>query len=105
MDTLTVIAGLVAYSVSLLVSITLIFLTYRLNTIITSKIDEEKYLLSGHRSIAIALGSTILSQAILLRHVVFPTMTIVRDLFRRHCYMVVCQDDAKHPRTGRNSKR
>jgi uncharacterized protein DUF350 len=30
---------------------------------------------------AIALGSILLSQAILLRHVVFPVMAVVRDLF------------------------
>lgn len=74
-------AGLLAYALSLLASILLVFLTYRLNTLLTSKIDEERYLLSGNKSIAISLGSVILSQAILLRHAVFPTMVVLRDLF------------------------
>ena len=62
-------------------AILLVFLTYRINTLLTSKLDEEKYLLSGNRSIAISLGSVVLSQAILLRHAVFPTMVVLRDLF------------------------
>lgn len=74
-------AGLLAYALSLLASVLLVFLTYRLNTLLTSKIDEERYLLSGNKSIAISLGSVILSQAILLRHAVFPTMVVLRDLF------------------------
>ena len=78
---MSVAAGLLAYAVSLLASVLLVFLTYRLNTLLTSKIDEERYLLSGNRSIAISLGSVILSQAILLRHAVFPTMVVLRDLF------------------------
>lgn len=81
MDLSTVVAGLIAYGVSLLASIMLIFLTYRLNTLLTSKIDEERFLLSGHKSIAISLGSVVLSQAILMRHAVFPTMVVLRDLF------------------------
>jgi uncharacterized membrane protein YjfL (UPF0719 family) len=78
-----VIAGIIAYLVSVLVSVLLIFLTYRINTILTSKTDEERYLLAGNRSVAIALGSIVLSQAILLRHAVFPAMTVIRELFLR----------------------
>lgn len=81
MDIYTILAGIVAYGVSVLASVALVFGTYRLNSIITTKIDEEQFLLSGNRSIAIALGSIILCQSILLRHAVFPTMVVVRDLF------------------------
>lgn len=83
MELATVLAGIMAYAVSLLASILLVFFTYRLNTLLVSKIDEERFLLSGNRSVAIALGSTILCQAILLRHAVFPTMVVIRDLFLR----------------------
>ena len=79
----SIVAGIIAYSVSLFASILLVFLTYRLNTLLTRKVDEEQHLLSGNRSMAISLGSILLSQAILLRHAVFPTMVVVRDLFLR----------------------
>ena len=74
-------AGLVAYAVSVALSLLLVFATYRLNTLLTSRIDEERLLLAGHRSIAISLGAVVLCQALLLRHAVFPTMAVVRDLF------------------------
>jgi uncharacterized membrane protein YjfL (UPF0719 family) len=83
MDTSSLVAGLVAYAVSVVASVLLVFVTYRLNTLLTSKIDEERLLLSGHRSIAVALGAVVLSQALLLRHAVFPTMAVIRDLFVR----------------------
>jgi uncharacterized membrane protein YjfL (UPF0719 family) len=83
MDWSSLAAGLVAYAVSVLASVLLVFATYRVNTLLTSRIDEERLLLAGHRSIAIALGSIVFSQAVLLRHAVFPVMVVVRDLFVR----------------------
>lgn len=83
MEFSALVAGLIAYLVSVIASVLLIFLTYRINTILTNKIDEEQYLLSGHRSVAIALGSIVLSQAVLLRHAIFPTMNVIRDLLLR----------------------
>jgi uncharacterized membrane protein YjfL (UPF0719 family) len=77
------VAGFVAYGISVLAAILLVFITYRINTILTSKSDEEQHLLAGNKSIAISLGSVVLSQAILLRHAVFPTMAVLRDLFIR----------------------
>jgi uncharacterized membrane protein YjfL (UPF0719 family) len=83
MELSSIAAGLLAFAVSVLLSIALVFATYRVDTLLTSKLDEEKLLLGGNRSVAVALGSVILSQALLLRHAVFPTMTVVRDLFTR----------------------
>lgn len=83
MEISTLVAGMIAYLVSVIMSVLLIFVTYRINTIITNKVDEERYLLSGNRSVAIALGAVVLSQGILLRHAVFPTMTVIRELFLR----------------------
>lgn len=83
MEISTLVAGMIAYLVAVIMSVLLIFVTYRINTILTSKVDEERYLLSGNRSVAIALGAVVLSQAILLRHAVFPTMTVIRELFLR----------------------
>jgi uncharacterized membrane protein YjfL (UPF0719 family) len=82
-DTRSIVAGFVAFGFSVLASVLLVFVTYRLNTLITSSIDLERHLLSGHRSVAIALGSVVLAQAILLRHAVFPTMVVIRELFLR----------------------
>jgi uncharacterized membrane protein YjfL (UPF0719 family) len=75
-----VVAGLVAYGVALLASTFLVFLTYRINLLVTRR-QEEQMLLQGHRSIAISMGAILLSQAVLLRHAVFPIMAVVRDLF------------------------
>ena len=87
-DWLSIVAGVVAYSVAALGSIVLVFFLFRWNTWITGREEKEKYLGSAHRSIAIALGVTILSQALLLRHAVFPIMTVVRDLFLRQVSLV-----------------
>jgi uncharacterized membrane protein YjfL (UPF0719 family) len=81
MDAGAIIAGLIAYIVSVLAAVLLVFFTYRLNNIVTSKVDEERFLIQGNRSIAISLGAVVLSQAILMRHAVFPAMAVIRDLF------------------------
>ena len=83
MEVRSIVAGFVAFGVSVLASVLLVFVTYRLNSLVTRRIDQERYLLSGHRSVAIALGSVVLAQAILLRHAVFPTMVVIRELFLR----------------------
>lgn len=83
MDAGAVVAGLIAYAISVVAAVILVFFTYRLNGIVRSKTNEEQYLLSGNRSIAISLGAVVVSQAILLRHAVFPSMTMIRDLFIR----------------------
>jgi uncharacterized membrane protein YjfL (UPF0719 family) len=79
-DASVVVAGLVAYAVAVLAATVLVFLTYRLNMLLSRR-EAEDLLRSGHRSTAIALGAVLLSQSILLRHAVFPTMAVVRDLF------------------------
>jgi uncharacterized membrane protein YjfL (UPF0719 family) len=81
MDFSSLLAGLLAYFLSVLASVLLVFGTYRLNTILTRRIDEERLLKEGHRSIAISLGAVVLSQAILLRHAIFPRMVVLRGLF------------------------
>jgi hypothetical protein len=80
-DLPSVLAGLLACGVAIFVSTALVFIVFRLNTLLRRRQEAERLLLSGHRSIAIALGATILSQALLLRHVVFPVMAVMRDLF------------------------
>lgn len=75
-------AGVLAYAIAIGLAIVLVFGTFRLHAaLLTSRRDEEHMLLAGHRSLAIALGASLLSQAILLRHAVYPTMAVVRDLF------------------------
>ena len=80
-DPWTLLAGLVAYGVAVLLATLLVFFTYRINTLLANRLEQERLLLSGHRSIAISLGAVMLSQAILMRHAVFPTMAVLRDLF------------------------
>jgi len=82
-DLSSILAGLLACGVAVFVSTALVFLTFRLNTMLRRREEQERLLLSGNRAIAIALGATILSQALLLRHVVFPVMAVMRDLFLR----------------------
>ncbi len=79
-DPWAVAAGLIAYGLSVLAATLLIFATYRANAWLSRRLDVEGRLLSGHRSLAIVLGSVLLSQAFLLRHALFPTMVTVRDL-------------------------
>lgn len=81
LDFWSIAAGFIAYLIAILVSSALVFLTFRLNSLLRKRKDQEERLEAGHRSMAIALGSTLLSQAILLRHVVFPVMAVIRDLF------------------------
>ena len=79
-DLSVLLAGLVAYGVAVFGSTLLVFALYRVNTLITRR-EAEDLLLAGHRSSAVAQGAVLLSQAVLLRHAVFPVMTVVRDLF------------------------
>jgi bacteriorhodopsin len=82
MDLASIAAGVVAYGVSAVLAVVLVFGTFRLHAaLLARRRDEEALLLAGHRSLALVLGASILSQAALLRHAVFPTMTVVRDLF------------------------
>lgn len=75
-------AGLVAYGVAILLAVLLVFVTFRVNAVLlVNQREEEDMLLAGHRSLAISLGATLLSQALLLRHAVFPAMAVLRDLF------------------------
>ena len=83
-DLPSLLAGLLACAVAVLVSTALIFVTFRLNSMIRRRGEQSRLLLAGHRSIAIALGARILSQAILMRHAVFPVMAVIRDLFVEH---------------------
>src|SRR4029079_17584312 len=79
-DLRAVAAGIIAYGVSVVVATLLVFGTYKLATLMT-RVDDEELLAGGHRSIALVLGAVLLSQALLLRHAVFPVMAAVRELF------------------------
>lgn len=73
-------AGILAYGVAVLIATLLVFLGYRVSLRLSVRLDEEKLLLDGHRSVAIALGAVLLGQAVLLRHALFPIMVVVRGL-------------------------
>lgn len=80
LDWWSVFAGVVAYGVAILAAVLTVFVTFRLNVKLTAWLHDEEMLLAGHRSAAVAMGATLLSQAILMRHAVFPSMAVVRDL-------------------------
>jgi uncharacterized membrane protein YjfL (UPF0719 family) len=81
MDIGSVAAGFLAWALSVAASMLLVFGTFRLKTFLTRTIDEETLLRQGNRSVGIALGAVVLGQAILLRHAVFPSMVVLRELF------------------------
>jgi uncharacterized membrane protein YjfL (UPF0719 family) len=79
MHWIDVATGVTAFGVALLTSVLLVLGLYRLNMVLTRHVDEERLLLQGNRAVAIALGAVVLSQAVLLRHAVFPTMAVLRN--------------------------
>jgi uncharacterized membrane protein YjfL (UPF0719 family) len=83
MDVLSLLAGLAAYLCSVLLAVVLVFGTYRLSTWLTPGLDEQRLVQGGNRSVALVLGAVVLSQSILLRHAVFPTMVVVRGAMLR----------------------
>ena len=91
LDFPSILAGLLACGVAVIVSAALVFVTFRLNTMLRRREAQERLLLAGNRSVAIALGATLLSQALLMRHAVFPVMAVLRDLFleRASLYTIV----------------
>jgi uncharacterized membrane protein YjfL (UPF0719 family) len=81
LDLSAIVAGLVGYAVSVLAAVVVVFVLYRLNTLLTSRARQLELLRGGHHAIAVALGAIVLCQAFLMRHAVFPVMAVVRDLF------------------------
>lgn len=81
-DLLGVVAGLIAYCVAVLLAAgPVAYAAYLLDKALTTKIDEDTELKIGNRAIALELGTTILCQAILIRHAVYAAMAVVRSLF------------------------
>ncbi len=78
MNIINIATGVSAVLLSGIMSIILIFLIYKIDLLITRKIDEAQHLLDGNVSVSIMLGSILLSQAILLRHAIHPVMTVIR---------------------------
>jgi len=79
---LSIVAGLVAYCFAILLGTgPLVFLAYSLDKWLTKNVDEDKLMSQDNRSVAIELGTTILCQAILIRHAVYAFMAIIRSLF------------------------
>lgn len=81
MDVASLLAGFLAWALSVAASLVLVFGTFRLRTFLSRAVDEEALLRQGNRSAGIALGAVVLGQAILLRHAVFPSMVVLRELF------------------------
>jgi uncharacterized membrane protein YjfL (UPF0719 family) len=81
-DLLVLFAGLLAYGVAITLGAgPLVYLALVLDTALTKQLDEEGEINKGNLPIAIELGTTILCQAILVRHAVYAAMAIIRSLF------------------------
>lgn len=73
-----IIFGLIEFLLSILISIILIFGSYRLFLVFTARLDEEKQLRSKNKSIGIILGSTILGEAIVVKQAIYPVMAVIQ---------------------------
>ena len=78
MDWQQIIFGLIEFVVSILISFILIFGSYRLFLVFTSRLDEEKALKSGKTSIGVILGSTLLGEAIVVKQAIYPVMAVIQ---------------------------
>jgi uncharacterized membrane protein YjfL (UPF0719 family) len=75
-------AGLLAYCVAVTLGTgPLAYAAYWLDKTLTKKADEDKLLHDGNRSAGLELGTTLLCQAILVRHAVYAAMAVFRSLF------------------------
>ncbi len=81
-DLLGVVAGLIAYGLAALLGAgPAVYVAYWLNKTLTKKTNEDELLKEGSRAIALELGTTMLCQAILIRHAIYAAMAVVRILF------------------------
>jgi uncharacterized membrane protein YjfL (UPF0719 family) len=81
-DLLGVLAGLIAYGLAVLLGAApSVYIAYLLDTAATPRTDEDNLVQQGNRAVAIELGTTILCQAILIRHAVYAAMAVIRSLF------------------------
>jgi len=81
-DLLGVVAGLIAYCIAVVLGAgPAVYVSYWLDKTLTTRIDEDELLKRGNRAIALELGTTMLCQAILIRHAVYAAMAVVRSLF------------------------
>jgi uncharacterized membrane protein YjfL (UPF0719 family) len=70
--------GLIEFFVSILISFTLIFGSYRLFLAFTSRLDEERELRKGNTSVGIILGSAIFGEAIVVKQAIYPVMAVIQ---------------------------
>lgn len=70
--------GLIEFFISIVISLFLIFCSYRLFLALTPKIDEEKELRTGNASVGLILGSTILGEAIVVKQAIYPVMAVIQ---------------------------
>lgn len=70
--------GLIELFISIVISLFLIFCSYRLFLALTPKIDEEKELKKGNASVGLILGSTILGEAIVVKQAIYPVMAVIQ---------------------------
>jgi len=75
----SIVAGVISYLLAILAGFVMIRAALKFETLLTPE-DDVELLRRRHRSTAIVLGSTLLCEAILLRHIIFPVMSVIRAL-------------------------
>jgi len=73
-----VVFGLIEFFISIVISLFLIFCSYRLFLALTPKIDEERELRAGNISVGLILGSTIIGEAIVVKQAIYPVMAVIQ---------------------------
>lgn len=73
-----VIFGFIEFFVSIFVSLTLIFLCYRLFLLITHKFDDERQLLGENKAVGLVLGSVVLGEALVVKQAIYPVIAVIQ---------------------------
>lgn len=73
-----VIFGVLEFLVSIFISFILIFVSYRLFLVLTSRLDEERQLREKNTSVGLLLGSILLGEAIVVKQAIYPVMAVIQ---------------------------
>ena len=69
--------GLLEFLVSVLISFTLIFGSYRIILVLTRRFDEEKQLKKKNVSVGFVLGSIFVGEALVVKQALYPVMAVI----------------------------
>jgi len=73
-----VVLGLLEFILTLIIGFFLVFVTYKILLKLTPRFDQEKQLHRRNTAVAVALGSILVGQAIIVMQAVYPVMAVVQ---------------------------